>query len=137
MKISPVQLKHLCEGRQLNIKQLLSRAGVSRNAYYSLVRKDSVLPRSVSAIAAQLGVSPAAFLEDAKTLEAHASQLLIDVDAICASHNRTDRDTIRHTLILLQEQPVDRLRRALIRGQQFNLRRKRDSVSKGTDKAKC
>jgi transcriptional regulator with XRE-family HTH domain len=126
MRISPAQLKRLCVGRQLSIKQLLSRAGVSRNAYYSLVRKDSILPRSVSAIAAQLGVSPAAFLEAAKTLEAQASQLLMDVDAICASHNRTDRDTIRHTLILLQEQPVDRLRRALIRGQQFNLRRKRD-----------
>jgi hypothetical protein len=43
-------------------------------------------------------------------------QLLKKVDAICAKHKKADRDNIRHTLILLQEQPIVRLRRALMRG---------------------
>jgi transcriptional regulator with XRE-family HTH domain len=133
MRISAEKLKHLCTGKELSIKELLSRAGVSRNAYYSLVRKGSVLPRSVIAIAARLGVSPAAFLESADTLITDTRLLLAKIDAICSSHRHADRDTIRHTLMLLQEQPIDRMRRALLRGKKFNIRRKRNSVSRGTD----
>jgi transcriptional regulator with XRE-family HTH domain len=135
MRISADKLKHLCTDKQLTIKELLSRAGVSRNAYYSLARKGSILPRSVAAIAAELGVSPAAFLESSDTQKTDTQLLRAKIDSICSSHKHADRDTIRHTLMLLHEQPVDRLRRALLRGQPFNLRRKRNSVFQGTDKA--
>jgi len=122
MRISAEKLKDLCTANQLNIKDLLSMAGVSRNAYYSLVRKGSVLPRTVTAIAAQLGVRPAAFLEDGSVPQGSTRLLLAEVDAICSSHRQADRDTIRHTLLLLHEPALERLRRALLRGQKFNIR---------------
>jgi predicted DNA-binding transcriptional regulator AlpA len=134
MRISAEKLKLLCTDKQLNIKELLSMAGVSRNAYYSLVRKGSVLPRSVIAIAARLGVNPSAFLESAD-IKTETRLLLAKIDAICSSHQHADRDTIRHTLMLLHEPPIDRLRRALLRGKKFNIRRKRNSISQGTDTA--
>jgi hypothetical protein len=38
------------------------------------------------------------------------------VDFIMALHPQADRDTVRHTLILLDEPPIERLRRSLRRG---------------------
>jgi len=42
--------------------------------------------------------------------------LMAEVDAIVRRYPGVDRDNIRHTLLLLREKPIDRLRRALIRG---------------------
>lgn len=57
-------MKELCRERNMTLKALLADAGVSRTAYYSLLRKESVLPKSVDRIARCLGVSPAGFLAD-------------------------------------------------------------------------
>lgn len=38
------------------------------------------------------------------------------VESIVAAHPEADRDNVRHTLILLEKPPLERLRRALIRG---------------------
>jgi hypothetical protein len=45
-----------------------------------------------------------------------AERLSKHVEEIVASHPDADRDNIRHTLILLQQPPLDRLQRSLIRG---------------------
>jgi hypothetical protein len=45
-----------------------------------------------------------------------AERLSKRVEEIVASHPDADRDNIRHTLILLEEPPLERLQRSLIRG---------------------
>lgn len=97
--------------------RLLTESGVSRNAFYSLARKDSVLPNSIRAIAARLGVRTSDFLQDEDVRIAKASLLLRKVDKITGKYPDVDRENAKHTLLLLEEEPVERLRRALIRGQ--------------------
>jgi len=106
----------MCAVRGISVSTLLTRAGVSRNAFYSLARKDSVLPDSVTRIARELGESPLRFIEDEPALEKEARRLIDETNRISALHRGVDRDNVRHTLLLLREEPVSRLRRALRRG---------------------
>ena len=119
MKICKEKLKKLCEKKQITLNQLLREAGVSRNAYYSLLRKNSVLPKSIAAMASKLNVSPSAFLEEESLSLQKARALLARVDKISKHHKVSDPDNIRHTLLLLEEEPVNRLKRALLRAQKF------------------
>ena len=120
MRIATKELKKLCAQNGLTLSQLLKRAEVSKNAYYSLARKDSILPKSVLAIADHLGVRPSAFLEE-RPEENRWKVLLEEFEWIAARNHHADRDNIRHTLLLLEEPPIERLRRALTRGQRFDL----------------
>lgn len=45
-----------------------------------------------------------------------AARLTESVQAVLAQHPQADPDNVRHTLILLEEAPLERLRRSLIRG---------------------
>jgi hypothetical protein len=45
-----------------------------------------------------------------------AQRLSKRVEEIVASHPSADRDNIRHTLVLLEQPPLERLQRSLIRG---------------------
>ena len=101
---------------------VLHSAKVSRNAYYSLARKDSVLPKSIIALAHQLDVQPSAFLEEGDRVQQSVQLLLVTVDKIMKRHKKADRDTVRHTLLLLQEKPINRLRRGLLRAEKFDFR---------------
>lgn len=58
------RIKSLCEARRIRLTDLLREAGVSRTAYYSLLRKETVLPKSLVAIARRLKVRPSTFLGD-------------------------------------------------------------------------
>jgi transcriptional regulator with XRE-family HTH domain len=124
MKLSGTRVKHLCEKRGFGLNDLLREAGVSRTAYYSLTRKDSVLPKSVRAIARQLNVRPSFFLEEENRAEQRALAVMANVQAIMHEHPALNPDNVRHTLLLLREKPVDRLRRALLRAQAVHLYRK-------------
>jgi len=124
MRIDGDKLKRLCIRNDLTLSRLLQEAGVSKNAYYSLARKDSVLPKSVLAIADHLGVKPSAFLEEI-TEENRWSLLLEELERISSRNRHADRDNIRHTLLLLQEPPIERLRRALTRGRKLDLHGRR------------
>ena len=116
MRISLEVIKDKCRQQKLTLSELLKQAGVSRNAFYTLAREDSVLPRSIQAIAKRLNISPSEFLtEDDREME-KMKLLLNDVDNIARKHKKVDRDNIRHTLLLLNEPPIERLRRALTRG---------------------
>ena len=106
VKLSTLKLRQLCRKRHLNLSRLLQETGVSRNAYYTLARKRSVLPKSVIAIADQLDVSPSAFLEDHGSSRQKARALLSEVDAVMRRHRHADRDNVRHTLLLLQKKLV-------------------------------
>ena len=114
-------MKALCDKRGIALNDLLSEAGVSRTAYYSLTRKDSVLPKFIRAIARRLNVKPSSFLEEENPAERRALAVLADVRAVLRRHPDLDPKNVRHTLLLLREKPVDRLRRALLRAQAVHL----------------
>ncbi len=123
MKISLQKLGRLCAERKGSLASILDQARVSRNAFYSMARKDSVLPCSIRSIANCLKVKPSDFLEEEDPLAAKAHLLLKRVDRIALKCPDVERDTIRHMFILFDEKPVERLRRALIRAQKPDVRR--------------
>lgn len=53
-----------------------------------------------------------------------ARQLTARVEKILAAHPTADPDNIRHTLILLEQPPLERLQRSLIRGRATAIFRK-------------
>ena len=116
MKLAQAKLKELCRRRGWTLSRLLAVAEVSRNAYYSLARKESLLPRSLVAIADTLEVSPGAFIEEAPAAERYARRLLRRVETVIDREPSADPEDVRHTLVLLEEAPIERLRRALRRG---------------------
>jgi hypothetical protein len=123
MKLDLDIVRCLCDEQGMNLSTLLEESGVSRNAFYSLARRDSVLPRSLHTVAERLGVPPSVLLQEEGTLKQQGRALQRRVAAIRKRHPEIDHDTIRHTLILLSEKPVDRLRRALRRGRTVSVLR--------------
>ena len=53
-----------------------------------------------------------------------ARRLSARVEAIVTAHPEADRDNVRHALILLQQPPLERLQRSLIRGRASAIFRK-------------
>ncbi len=120
MRIDVRALKRMCRQRGTTLAELLRDAGVSRNAFYTLARKPTVLAQSIIAVADQLQVSPSRFLRDDGTVRQRTLRLLDEVERISDQHPIAERDNVRHTLLLLEERPVDRLRRALRRGRSID-----------------
>jgi len=121
MRLSGENIKKLCGARSLSLNALLKRAGVSKTAFYHLIYKDSVLPRSIDALAATLGVRSSALLEEADRKSRRALRLLEAADRIAGSDSSMDQDNVRHTLLLLEEKPIERLRRSLLRARKPDL----------------
>ncbi|RJR16143.1 MAG: hypothetical protein C4581_10575 [Nitrospiraceae bacterium] len=123
MRISLEVIKDKCRQQNITLSELLKQAGVSRNAFYTLARVDYVLPKSIRAIAERLSISPSELLtEDNKEME-KMKLLLNKADHLTSKYKNIDPDNIRHTLLLLQEPPIERLRRALTRGQKSYIHR--------------
>jgi hypothetical protein len=122
VKIALEKIEALCRERGTSVAGMLREAGVSRNAFYTLARKDSVVPQSLIRISEQLGVPVSALLDDVLPPEQRMKRLITEVNRIARRHRGVDRDNVRHTLLLLQEKPVERLRRALRRGSPVNIR---------------
>ena len=122
VKISMDKVEYECRRRDLNIGEMLREAGVSRNAFYSLARKDYVVPPSLIRIAERLDISVSALLQETDTPVERMKSLAAESERISRRHPGVDRDNIRHTLLLLDEKPVERLRRALRRGRFVDLR---------------
>ena len=96
---------------------------MSRTAYYSLTRKESVLPKSVCRIAHRLGVSPLRFMDDPSRRVGRIRELQNRTDTICRQSPECDRDVVLRTLMNLDLPPVERLRKALRRGRQGHFHR--------------
>ena len=122
MKLSLEKIESLCREQGLSVARMLREAGVSPNAFYALGRKESVLPRSLNRVSERLGVPASAFLDDVPTASQRMMLLATESNRIAKRHRSVDRDNIRHTLLLLDEKPIERLRRALRRGRSINLR---------------
>ena len=121
MRLDADWIRGECVRREISLQALLHDAGVSRTAYYSLVRKDSVLPRSVCSLAGTLGVRPSALLVEAGPEEWRARAMLRKAERIVRRNPGTSFDNIWHTLVLLEEKPAERLRRSLLRGRAVDL----------------
>ena len=113
MRLSQKKLKEVCDSRGLGLTAALSRAKISRTAYYSLTRKDTVVPNSLLSLAKYLKVPVSDLLfDEALELKLHQN-LLTNVDKIVAGNKISERDNVRHTLISLQRLPIERLKTAL------------------------
>jgi hypothetical protein len=53
-----------------------------------------------------------------------ARRLSQRVEKVLAAHPDADRDNVRHTLILLEQPPLERLQRSLLRGRATSILRK-------------
>ncbi len=53
-----------------------------------------------------------------------ARRLTTRVEKVLAAHPEADRDNVRHTLILLEQPPLERLQRSLVRGRATAIFRK-------------
>lgn len=123
MKLSAKRIKRRCARLGITLSQMLEQAKVSRTAYYSLARKESVLPGSVRAIANQLGVAPSRILIEADAAERRAAALLRVAKKVVRKNPGASFENVWHTLMLLQDPPVDRLRRSLLRGRALDSHR--------------
>lgn len=122
MRLSLKKIESLCRQNDSSIGSMLREAGVSRNAYYTLARKRAVVPKSLLHIADHFGVSVSNLLEESSTPTERIKSLAAETERIIKQHSDAERDNVRHTLILLEEKPIDRLRRSLRRGRSFNFR---------------
>jgi len=120
MRLSSDKLKELGRSRGLSLKELLDQSRVSKTAYYHLLAKDSVLPQSIGALAETLGVKASSFLIEENEEDA-VRRIGRLTEAIAARHPSLDRDNVRHTLLLLEEEPLERLNRGLTRGRKIHL----------------
>ena len=74
------------------------------------------------AIAAALGVKPSVFLAEGEDAKRRMLRLLREAERIRRQDPSLDRENIRHVLLLLDEKPINRLRRSLIRAQKSDVR---------------
>lgn len=123
MRIDLNRLRKLAGKRGLSLTAVLAEAGVSKTAFYHLVHKSSVLPASLCAIGEALSVRPGAFLTEENPEVTKIRRILNLTDRIAAGDPKLDRDNVRLTLLLLEEKPIQRLRRSLIRGRTSDLHR--------------
>jgi len=117
MRLARGKVRILARARGLTLSEALRRAKVSRNAFYHLTRRTTVVPRSVHALGAALGVPSSALLDETPpSAEDRASALLREARRIHARNPECSFDNIWHTLWLLEVSPAERLHRSLIRG---------------------
>lgn len=122
MKLNIHKIKKLSKDKGLSLNKLLESANVSRTAYYSLSRKESLLPSSVHAIANALGTSSKEILHDSNPELARIRIMQRKLERILKKRPKiTSRENAWHTLLLLEELPIERLRRALRRGRRINI----------------
>jgi transcriptional regulator with XRE-family HTH domain len=115
MRLRTESIKNQCAEAGITLAELLDRAGVSRTAYYSLAHKESVVPKSIHRLARTLDVPVSKLLEDKEALRREMIQLAEKAHGIAAKYKGANEENIRHTLILLKHEPIERLRRALRR----------------------
>lgn len=117
MRLAADKVRRLARARGLTLSEALRRASVSRNAFYHLARRSTVVPRTVIALGAALGVPSSELLDEAPTSnDKRPATLLREARRIHARNPQSSFDNIWHTLWLLEVSPAERLRRSLIRG---------------------
>jgi transcriptional regulator with XRE-family HTH domain len=122
VKLSLAKVRRLGRERKLSLTRLLETSGVSRTAFYSLARRESVFPKTIRAVARTLGVDPLEILEASPSSSDAAHQPRLDrAGRIMASAPAADFHNVWHTLCLLELPPAERLDRSLLRGRSRHL----------------
>lgn len=116
MRLSAEAIRRRCEARGIPLTDVLRDAGVSRTAYYSLRRRESVLPKTVLRLAAALDAPASALLDETAAEERRARRRVNAAKRIAGESSGTSFENVWHTLALLDEPPAERLNRALRRG---------------------
>ena len=120
MQLSADKVKRLCKKQGITVTDLLRQAKVSKTAYYSLLRKDCLLPKSLLSLARSLKVKPGAFLRDSDQELNRVMRLRSQLQQVMQEYPRANPENVWHTLLLLELKPLERLKRGLLRGQKFN-----------------
>jgi len=116
MKLDDQAIRRRCAARGVTLARVLREARVSRTAYYSLRRRESVLPKTVLRLAAALDASTSELLDDRSSEEKRARRRVDTAKRIAGESHGTSFENVWHTLALLDEPPSERLKRALRRG---------------------
>ena len=109
MRVATDKIRQMARRQGLTLSALLELAGVSRNAYYSLARRRSVLPGTLESLAHTLQVPQSELLEE-------IPDRVITARRISAANPGVNFDNIWHVLTLLEMDPKERLNRSLTRG---------------------
>lgn len=114
MRLNHEKVRELARKRSTTLTGVLRAAGVSRTAYYSLVSRPDILPRTVRALADALEVGPSEFLDEVRTSPVQRRRLA-RARTVCAAHPGANFHNVWHTLTLLELPPIERLARSLRR----------------------
>lgn len=116
MRLDAEAIRRRCEARKAPLARVLREAGISRTAYYSLLRRESVLPKTVLKLAAALDAPASQLLDEAASEERRARRRIDVAKRITGRSRSASFENVWHTLALLDEPPIERLNRALRRG---------------------
>ena len=114
MQLNYSHIKELCKSRSSSLSRTLKDAGVSRTAFYSLLKQESLVPRSVISLAETLNVPVEDLIKESPLKR--ILRLQGKLQKILDNNPELSRENVGHTLILLEEPPINRLDRALVRG---------------------
>ncbi len=114
MKLDFQLIKNICKSRSISLSTMLYQAGVSRTAFYSLVKQNSLIPKSVHSLADTLEVPVEELIQESPLKKTFRLQKKLE--DIIKKNPDISRENIWHTLLLLEEPSINRLDRALIRG---------------------
>ncbi len=116
MKVSAAHIKQTCKARGISLTDALRQAGVSRTAYYALLRRRTVLPASLARLAKFLRVPATRLLVDAGDDEvSRAREIALEALEIARRTHVHEVENVRHALLLLDLTPAERLSRGLRR----------------------
>jgi transcriptional regulator with XRE-family HTH domain len=116
MRFSAERIRKLAASRGVSLSALLREAGVSRSAYYSLARRESAFPKSISRLADTLGVSETDLFEPVPAERSALDPVVAEARRIAARHPGVEFENVWHTLLVLRETPLQRLQGSLRRG---------------------
>ena len=124
MRLDADRVRQTARRQGLTLSALLRRAGVSRTAFYSLARRRTIVPRTVTSVARVLGLPPSSLLRDTRDVaRERAEDLAREARRIHARSRGSDFTNLWHTLNLLELTPAERLARSLVRGRPRSLHR--------------
>jgi transcriptional regulator with XRE-family HTH domain len=107
----------LARQQGLSLSEALRRAGVSRTAFYSLARRPTALPGTITLLARVLGVPASRLLSEGAGVQSDRAQALLrEARRIRARSRGSVFENVWHTLNLLELTPAERLARSLLRG---------------------